>query len=199
MLETTAPGDLVDSVVFRGDPFAGIPYVFRDTPANHDLLRTGIASVLDIGRDDVVVVGSAKVGFSMDPREFPAPFSAASDVDVVVVNAEHFDHLWQTILSWNYPSRWHLEGFDRQWQVDRREDIYWGYFEPGRALYRGLALPPLLRPIRDYRARWLNAFKGLSRRLELAGLDVKGRLYRTWGHARQYHADGLSKIRAGMK
>ncbi len=175
--------------------FAGVPYVFRDWKEGFENLRSHICDNLGIGcRENVEVVGSARVGFSLDPDSFGRGFSEKSDIDIVVVDDNIFDEVWKILLKWNYPRRFRLAGTDYRWATKRMEDLYWGWLRPDKIRYEGLSFPETLIPLRDISTSWFNTFKSISQVKGFAGLNVSGRLYRTWDHVILYHVDGLRKI-----
>jgi hypothetical protein len=189
------PANALDAVV-QEYVFEGVPYVFRNKPQSLRVLLDHLSSNLGITLGNAAVVGSAKVGFSLDPDNFPRQFSDDSDIDVIVVDHLLFDEIWATMLKWNYPRRISgLSGVDRDWAAQRRKDVYWGWFRPDAIRFDGLTLPHVLRPLRDIGTRWFNTFRSLSRYPEFIHRDVHGRLYRSWDHARLYHADGLRQIK----
>jgi hypothetical protein len=180
--------------------FTGVPYVFRDWKEGFETLRSHLCDNLGIRRkENVEVVGSARVGFCLDPDSFGRGFSEKSDIDVVVVDEKLFDEMWKILLNWNYPKRFRLIGNDHKWAKERMEDLYWGWFRPDKIRYAGLSFPDALKPLRDISALWFNAFKSISQVKGFASLEVSGRLYRTWEHVIMYHVDGLRKIRESVK
>jgi hypothetical protein len=148
-----------------------------------------------LNENNVVIVGSAQVGFSLSPDTFFRPFSEDSDIDVLVVDEQLFDTIWAATLRWHYPRRSWLDGSDWEWARLRQKELYWGWLTPNRMRFNGLTLPEMLKPVRDASTNWFNAFRSLSRYNEFSRRDVSGRLYRTWEHARLYHESGLSQIR----
>jgi hypothetical protein len=180
--------------------FQGLPFVFRQTPRTLDVLKRHLVSELGLSPSDILVVGSARTGFSLNPDNFPRQFSGTSDIDVVIVDEDLFDKIWTTLLIWNYPRRLLKAGrIDGDWIYQRRKDIYWGWFRPDQIRFEGLSFPDALQPIRDLSTRWFNAFRGLSQYSEHAELthrEVSGRLYRTWNHAHLYHEEGLRSLRS---
>jgi hypothetical protein len=180
--------------VVREYVFQGSPFVFRDQPEAMDLLRNHLAEELNLALENTIVVGSAKVGFSLSPDNFPRQFSDGSDIDILVVDHVLFDRLWFTLIRWNYPRRFQLGGADWEWAKRRRGDLYWGWLVPDRIPFHGLSFPQVLRPVRDLSTKWFNAFRALSRYPEFASRNVSGRLYHTWDHALLYHMEGLRQI-----
>lgn len=193
LLETVTIDDLVRDVLF-----AGLPFVFEGTPEAWAQLRARLAGDLDCGEDDVLVVGSAKMGYSLAPRKFGRPFSADSDIDVIVVSADLFDEVWLSVIRWHYRRRHRLPPADRQWDAERRASLSWGYLNPTGFKYRGLSRSRQLQPAKRVSATWFDAFQSLGRLPAFAGRKVGGRLYRSWDHAVSYHDHGLRELRRAL-
>lgn len=70
----------------------GTPFVFKSSPMKYVIFREQVADLFDIGSQEVCIVGSAKLGYSVAPSSasFGTPFSEASDVDVVIISEELF-------------------------------------------------------------------------------------------------------------
>jgi hypothetical protein len=189
------------SEILQEHVFGGLPYVFRETPKTLGILENHLASELRLKRSNILVIGSARTGFSLNPHNFPRQFSETSDIDILTVDEDLFDEIWTAQLRWHYPCRLVKRHgkTDGDWIYERRNDVYWGWFEPDRIRFEGLSFPSALQPIRDLSTRWFNAFRGLSQlsdHAELARREVSGRLYRTWNHAYLYHEEGLRLLRS---
>ena len=196
ILRSGSPEEVARDRVFGGDI-----YLAQKFPQVLTTLRKNLCPQFGLPEEDVTIVGSAKMGFSLDPDKFPAAFKKkGGDIDVVVVSEKLFDQFWEVFLAWHYPRR--SAGLtsvaDRQWISLRRKNLYWGWFVPSEIEYTGLSLPTVLKPIRDLKTRWFSAFQALSAQPAFLGRDVNGRLYRTWNHALWYHAFGLSEIKAKL-
>lgn len=188
----------LDEVV-REYVFEGIPYVFRETPGLMELLRDHLCKDLGLSAENTIVIGSAKIGFSLSPDSVFRQFSDESDIDVLVVDERIFDDIWKIVLKWHYPRRIRgLGGMDGSWGRRRRRELYWGWFVPDKIKYEGLSFPEVLKPLRDISTAWFNAFRSLSRVPEFSRRNITGRLYRTWDHALLYHADGLRQIKENL-
>lgn len=194
LIFSTPAEELVDLHVFGGEP-----HVFREQPGDYQLLLADLASSLGIPADAFTIVGSAKTGFSMDPEAFGTPFHDESDIDVVVVDPGRFDRLWYTLVGWEFrlgPQR----GYRLDWLKRRHEDVYWGWFFDQRLNTSGLSRAAALRTVRDVSNEWFDAFQSVGlRHPALAGRKFRGRLYRTWDHARMYHVHGLLKYRDNIQ
>lgn len=180
--------------------FGGIPYAFRETPDSEGLLKQHLSKELNVQQENIIVVGSGRVGFSLNPDNFPRSFSETSDIDVVIISDELFDEIWMTLLKWYYPRRFmNLGGVEGEWARVRRKEIYFGWLVPSDIRYEGLSFPDILKPLRDVSANWFNAFQSLSLIPQFAGRTISGRLYRTKKHVVQYHVEGLRLIREKIR
>ncbi len=185
----------LDAVV-RQHIFSGMPYVFRDKADSLARMTKHLSTAVGIAEECIKIVGSAKLGFSLNPDNFPRAFLDTSDIDVIVVNEALFDRIWMTLLEWHYPRRlMQLGRVEGEWARLRRKEIYFGWIVPDEIHYEGLSFPHVLKPLRDISVQWFNAFQSLSLYPEFAARTISGRLYRSWDHALRYHVDGLRQIR----
>src|SRR4051812_12444952 len=87
-------GDVVEEYLFQGTPFGAVPYVFRMRQGDMQVLTDHLSSALQVKPENIVVVGSAKIGFSLSPDKYYQPFTNRSDIDVVIVDENLFDTIW---------------------------------------------------------------------------------------------------------
>jgi len=117
----------------------------------------------------LIITGSAHLGFSPVPGKLGKPFdSASSDIDIAVVSPELFDLWWTELQSGG------LEPAVRE-IVSR--DLFWGFINPAN-----------VRDLSDCGAKWWRLFGNLSTD-RAAG--VRGRLYRTFWSMQSYHKLGI--------
>lgn len=82
--------------------FHGIPFVFQDREDDYYDFRNEIANNFKIDYRDVIIVGSAKLGYSWFKR---TPFSHESDIDVALINTQLFDKFHRSICDFQYKIR----------------------------------------------------------------------------------------------
>jgi hypothetical protein len=187
--------DLVNEYLFQGPTF-----LFEKNPDTETELKAFLAGELGAAADNICIVGSAKTGFSLSPESFPRAFWAQSDVDVVVIDAILFDRTWDALLRWHYPfGGKDLSPGNRRWMRQRMDDIFWGWFYPANLQnsIRG-ETPPRITEIRDLSVRWFTTFKKAPAVAGQIQYEFRGRLYRTWGHARRYHVHGFSLLKSQL-
>ena len=164
----------------------GLPACFSEDPGMHDVMMDSLARGLRVGREDIRVVGSARMGFSLAPKKFGQKFNKFSDIDIVVVSPEHFDSSWIDIVT-KRRVRWSsLRAATRKNLVSHRDNHY---------VYNGWIYPMGIVEAISIGGIWLNAFNGLSTIPKLSGRQVSGRLYRSWDHAKFYHRRSLLRIK----
>jgi len=113
----------------------------------------------------IVICGSAHLGFSPVPDKLGKPFdSKVGDVDVAVISSEIFDSAWTELQS---------SSLDPSVRTTISRDLFWGFFNPAN-----------IRDVSDHGSRWWRAF-GELKTDRAAG--VRGRLYRNFWSMQSYH------------
>jgi hypothetical protein len=164
---------------------SGTPYVFQENADAHGVFKRNVANEirsafgLSCHPLDVVICGSAHLGFSAAPNEnFGKPFSfTESDIDVAILLPELFD-------------RWWLELVDPRIGVDLRERR----IDIADHLLNGFINPQFVRDSSPIGKRWWDLF----RTLDAGSLKrVRGRINRNPHFMQNYHR--LSVIRGREK
>ena len=176
--------DIID--ILRNVMFTGVPFSFAGQPEIYLRMVDHIATGLDVAADDVCVVGSARLGFSLAPDRFGTPFGEHSDIDVLVVSSELFDKSWLNILFYRKVPWTSLRPNTRK-QIDAHREEHF--------VFRGWIYPDSISQALDIGNDWINTFNGLSTIPELSDMDIKGRLYRTWDHVEIYQRQSLNRLK----
>jgi hypothetical protein len=150
----------------------------------HWRLRRQVATSLSVYPNQVVVVGSARLGFSIVERKLLRPFSDSSDIDVAIVSSDLFDEYWQLV-----------------YQYEREG----GYWERGndfkRYLFRGWMRPDLLpsSPSFEPRKRWWELFRKLTASGTYGPYKIRGGLYKSWFFLNGYHERSIAACRTALQ
>ena len=180
MLKTVQHGDLVAKYLLTTE----VPFAFKNKQKGYGFLIGEIGKALHVSAESITLIGSGRIGFSLDPYNFGSPFSAHSDLDFVIVNSDLFDAAWLELVGLG-PRLARLATEVQRGVADHRtNNIYWGYMEPGN----------LSNAISLYRI-WFPLFAGLVQYTSFAGGGISGRLYRTWDHVRSHQLYSLAEIR----
>jgi hypothetical protein len=173
------------------------PFVFGSRGDNWDDFRSEIADELSIQATDVRVVGSARLGFSLKPGTNLRKYDDASDVDLIVINANLFDYLWIALLEAVYPRHPATE-LVGGWLRQRRDEIYTGWISPLEIRVDRSIFGAKAEPVLSFNARWFRLLKRSSKFIIRRHEDVSGRLYRTMEHANLYHLNSLAALRRSL-
>ncbi len=93
-------GDELDSFI-RLWLTEGFPFAFREKPMLFELARYWLARELNVNPKEVILVGSARSGFSLTPgKEFGNSFSSNSDLDFALISDDYFKSLEAAFLLW---------------------------------------------------------------------------------------------------
>ncbi len=143
----------------------GEAFVFEDDRSRYVDFKIEIAEQFHIHPSEVVLVGSAKLGFSIAPKKRYQSFGDKSDIDVAIICPPLFEQIWQEVLEyWNNDNPWSQE-------ASFKDYLFRGWIRPDK-------LPPADRF--EVRKRWWNFFGNLTRTRKYGNYSVTGALYKSW-------------------
>ena len=140
-------------------------------------LRSAVADKYEIHPNEVLIVGSSKLGFSIAPRKMYRHFGDTSDVDVVIVSSYLFDKVWKEVHHyWDQGSYW-----------PRHHDFV-------KYLFQGWIRPDKLPPANSFPLSndWWKFFNALSSEDRYSLYKIAGALYRDWDFLEAYQLRGVS-------
>lgn len=201
--------DLISSMpverVFQKHVIDRSSYLFRNLlqQTNWEYeLRDELAKALGLSIHDIVIVGSAKLGFSLkdqDFSKFDRKFQATnnprdrSDIDVAVVNRSLFDEISKQVFSLSrhfdkewIKNHWKINAFNRQpGDLANRYALY---------LAKGWLRPDLL-PVSYYdSAPWRAICTKWSKKLSNRRISVG--FYSEWFYLKHYQMSNLERLRS---
>lgn len=151
--------------------------------------NTGIT----IERDEIVVVGSAKLGFGLfekkrrDQAALPAfrPFDAISDIDIAFASPRLFDAVWNELAAY---------ACTKPYMPFRMNDL-------GHYMVYGWIRPDHIP--RDARLRtydqWNDTVRGLAVKPAFNRRKISGALYRDMGFVKKYQARGIASCKQRLE
>lgn len=147
-------------------------------------LRSEVAEKYGIHPNEVLVVGSAKLGFSIAPMKRYRHFTDTSDIDVVIVSAKLFDQIWRDVHHF-----WAQGGY---WERSTQFKTY---------LFQGWIRPDKLPPARSFTLAndWWEFFNKLSASGKYSVYKIAGALYRDWYFLEAYQLLGVSACADELK
>lgn len=104
--------------------FEQTPYIFDGQEIEYIRWREEIAEKIRVDPTDILITGSAALGFSLSPHKNFKRFNAKSDVDVSIVSHHYFNMAWHDLI---FASRPVIQPKMRAALDDHRSRlIYWG-------------------------------------------------------------------------
>ena len=144
-------------------------------PEMESSLRVRISRQFDIEASSVILVGSAKLGFSPKPGQYFKPFSDKSDIDIAIVSEQLFTQIWHEVFE--------MEQAGEYFNFEKFKHYH----------YRGWIRPDKVPSGSVYRRcrEWWDFFSELSSLEDYSRLPVRGGLYFDHYFLRQYQLTGL--------
>lgn len=147
--------------------------------------KTLLARGLDVDPHDIVLTGSAAIGFSLNPYKHFSAFSNESDIDCGVISPYHFDLAWRHLRQLR-PSWLSLPSASRR-AIERHRTNY---------VFTGTIATDSILPILPFGAIWQGALETMAGQIPTEGRDVKLRIYKDYDALRQYQAFNIGNLRA---
>ena len=160
------------------------PFCFHDNPEAFWNLRTEVCRNLDIHPQDVAIVGSAKLGFSLSPKRLGEPFGEASDIDLLIVSEDLFEKIWLELIKYRETVVFKL-----------RPDLQSRFKELQRILFFGLLRMDKLSNDFDFAKKYWELFNALSVDPAYGPRPVRAAIYKSWTHACYYYETSIDLIR----
>lgn len=194
--------------VFQKHLIDGSSHYFKDELKQANLeyeLRHNLSNSLQISINDIVIVGSAKLGFSVKSSDFTifdGKFKQTgnphhrSDIDVAIVNKRLFDLIAEQIfrMSRHFDRAWIYEN----WRLNLFHKTPTNLFQKYTYyLARGWLRPDLLPTPYLAQAGWAKACDEWYRRLGKRRVSVG--FYSEWFYLKHYQMDNLNNIRTKIK
>lgn len=109
--DTNSDLDIVQGYITHGSQF-----VFMGDEKKYFLLKKLIAGHFGLNPKSVIMIGSAKLGFSISPLKLWEPFNDESDIDMVIISEGIFHKFWRELFDFNIGLQVRSEGEDRMYR-----------------------------------------------------------------------------------
>lgn len=166
----------------------GIPYVFKDNPNLYYDFREQIATHWHVGFQEVLILGSGKLGYSYHKDSV---FSDESDIDVAIVNQGLFESFYLEIRNFQYRLESGLETLTSYEKRDYNRFLSY--------MIRGWMRPDIL-PVKITgklsKEKWFFYFKSISYNNNLAGnYKVSAGLFKNFDYMEYYYINSIKKLK----
>jgi hypothetical protein len=173
------PRDFVSHYIFEP-----VPFVFNRDLSIWIAWKTTLARLLEVDAYDIVLTGSAALGYSLNPWKNYKSFDDASDIDCGVISQYHFDLAWRYLRQLR-PSWLSLPtASKRAIELHRKNYVFSGTIATDSIL----SLLP-------FGTAWRSALDEMSRTTPTTGRDVRLRIYKDYDSLRSYQARNIELLR----
>ncbi len=147
-----------------------------------------VSEAMSIGFSSVVMVGSAKTGYSLSPKKFLKQFvdegEKKSDIDIAIISPYLFEHFWKL--------------FRQSYDVTK-ERLY-QYIS--RAIYRGYISDQDIKNIEECRKEWIELSRKSTQQLQIKLYfkhAIHYRIYRDWKDMEEYHIQAIERLKGEVE
>lgn len=151
----------------------------------YDELRLFISDKLSVHFNDISIAGSAKFGFSINPKKDFKSFDYNSDIDIIVVSQKLFYRFWNAYRRDSYAEI-------------RTRDFNGVMFSIFR---KYLSADYLDKSNEDY-VMWVKQTEGFEKDLQARFLienAIHYRIFESWDSAKEYYIHGLKVLKDDLE
>jgi cobyrinic acid a,c-diamide synthase len=162
----------------------GNAHIFDDNEENYFILKDKISDHYDIHPNEVMMIGSGKLGFSIAPNKDWNSFNSDSDLDMAIISEKAFNFFWDELLSFNIDIK------VRTVEDEKKYNKFLKYF------FKGWIRPDLFPFNFEGKSKWFNFFDELSHDFFRFGEHkISAGLYRDFKSFEFYHQDNIRRLR----
>lgn len=166
----------------------GIPHVFEGKDFEYFELKDIIAKHFGIHPNEVLIVGSGKLGFSIAPQKLWKPFDINSDIDIAIISPKIFEKYWTILRDID------IDTLPRN--VKQDED----YQEFLLYLFKGWLRPDKFNSKHKISNEWFKFFKSLKSIVsENKEHDVNAGIYKNFDAFEYYHCKNINRLKNIIK
>jgi hypothetical protein len=182
LLKTRTSEDIVQELLYDPSPFC-----YYDNNESYLKLRKKICEKFQIHPQNFTIVGSAKIGFSLDPKNHPRVFQNNSDIDIVLVSEDLFQKIWFDLL------KIEKEINEGRLRLDAVRAHNFNYIK--KLIFQGWIRMDVIYETFDFARDWWDFFNCLSREEFDSAHEIHAAVFRTWMHASIYYEESIFELR----
>ena len=151
----------------------------------YNLFKLFVSEKLGVHYNDIAIVGSAKLGFSINPKKDYKPFDDDSDIDLLIISQALFYRFWQAYLEDSY-SLVRIKNYQYVCQCIFRKFVTFNGFDKNNKFY----------------CEWKKKTGGFEKDLQLRfdiEQDIHYRIFESWESAQMYYISGMLKNRKNLE
>lgn len=165
----------------------GTPAIFSDCEQTYYDLKREISTQFPVkSKNNIIVVGSAKLGFSIAPRKRFRDIQDESDIDVAIIDEELFDSYWERLFEFN---------INVKSRSEKEEYLYQKFLQ---YFFKGWLRPDLFPFDFEGKREWFDFFSGISYK-KYDKRKVAAAIYKNEYFFKKYHEENIETLREELK
>lgn len=177
--ETISDIEIVEKYISFGNP-----YIFKSNENLYYELKKDLSAYFNEDIKNIIMIGSAKLGFSIAPHKLWKEFNDESDLDIVIISEILFDKYWKELFEFN------IEFYDRSEIEQENYNKFLLYF------FKGWLRPDLF-PQRFYKKNeWFDYLTNISYK-KYGPYKITGAIFKNTFFFNSYHSANIKKLRKG--
>ena len=165
--------------------FDSVPFVFENNYRQYIDWRHELSDKIKIDPSDIIITGSANLGFSLNPNKNFKEFDHISDVDICIFSEYYFTIAWHDLLNLS------LVGLSNKMNTvvkeHRNRYIYWGTIATDQIL-----------PLLSFGRTWARIIPQMSKYKPLGDHEIHFRIYRDRHSFRSYLLTSIENRRTAI-
>ena len=153
-----------------------VPFIFGDNLEQYIKWKEILATKIGVDSKAIVFIGSASVGFSLNPENNLRAFTERSDIDVAIISQHYFDISWHFLRNIG-TKRYSLTHKELNSLDDHRNRlIYWGTIATDKIIQ--------ILPFGD---KWITSLNEMATIEPTIDRVINIRIYKDFEALRAYH------------
>ncbi|MGA4551464.1 hypothetical protein [Methylorubrum aminovorans] len=167
--------------------FEPVPFLFDGIVSDWIEWKTVLAENIDVDPRDIVLTGSAALGYSLNPVKSFKSFDDNSDIDCGIISPHYFD------ISWRY-----LRQLRPSWLSLPSKTKFAIKCHRERYIFSGTIAADSILELLPFGKEWMSALERMSQIVPTNGRQVKLRIYKDFDSLRYYQASNISSLRQDL-
>ncbi|EPC2188537.1 hypothetical protein ACRXTG_002253 [Pseudomonas aeruginosa] len=177
-----SPSDFVSHFIFEP-----IPFIFDNEISSWIKWKSELGASIEVDPKDIILTGSASLGFSLNPHKEYKPFDETSDIDCGIISSHHFDIAWR-YLRQKRPEWLNLDRTTKD-AIKTHSRNY---------VFEGTIATDKILGILPFGKTWQSALDKMATLEPTTNREVKLRIYKDYDSLRQYQTNNLEKLRTNI-
>ena len=171
------PNQIYEEYFISGDVWLFKNQFNKDWFVRFDEFKKFISKKLDVHYNDIGIAGSAKLGFSLNPKKELHDFTDESDVDIILVSYKLYKKFWSEYLK---------DSYNPAARVDKIAKISFGIFRKYIFLdgFRN----------NEFYNKWLKKTMGFEKDIQVLfniKNDIHYRIFESWDAVKGYYLNSI--------